>query len=110
MIIPMPLKPTLLKRSEAIRMLNVAIKAYGGDTGPGSWTIDENYPSIEIRTIALDYIWPSADLPKDQASDAPWKLWGGDRILAAAGVHGHGRYSFPYPSELRHTILIEVLD
>lgn len=103
----------ILKRSDAIAMLNVAIKACVGRTGPGAWLVRDDYPWLEAppRPVVLEYCWPSARLPQDQQSDAPWNLWGGERIIAAIGARCRENYCFPDSLSILHCIfLVEVRD
>ena len=56
----------------AISQVNCAI---------GSWTVDHD----EDRTML---VWTAylSDLDENRQGDEPWKMWGGDEILAIAGV------------------------
>lgn len=69
--------------------LQLAVDEFDGDTGPGEWKVDEARTKCHgDSSPALCYKWPddmSEDHPNFGDSDAPWKKWGGESIIEAAG-------------------------
>lgn len=69
--------------------LDVAINRYKGPKGPGEWTTFEDKDSFGlVYAVAIEPgAWPAPHSEMVQ-EDAAWKLWGGEEILAAAGLSG----------------------
>lgn len=68
------------------QMLQQALDEYEGDTGPGQWLTVEAMPDKGVALLA--YQWPeglSEGDPHWGDADAPWKLWGGEALVAAVG-------------------------
>jgi hypothetical protein len=107
-------KRILRKRAEVVAALRAAMQSYDGDPGPGTWSIqdvEDLHFEPGPKPVELTYVWPDADLPKDQHSDAPWTLWGGDYFLQMAGVTSHRSYGFPDSlKNVHHCGIVDVLD
>lgn len=73
-------------RDIAIARLEAAIAAYEGDTGPGCWQVERDFDRVGQARIGLTYLLGISDQPEDMAGDEPWKIWGGNAILAQAGL------------------------
>jgi transglutaminase-like putative cysteine protease len=77
-------------RTQALKDLSAAIAAYAGPSGPGTWTA-EDFHGTGRPSIGLTYsVEIKGDGPEPHpemiAGDEPWKVWGGDAILSAAGL------------------------
>ena len=68
--------------------LQFALDEFEGDKGPGNWLLAEAILDGKHEGCALlSYKWPdgmTGSHPQWGDSDAPWKKWGGDGIVAAA--------------------------
>lgn len=77
-------------RAQALAALNEAIAAYSDPTGPGTWSAEDFHgsgrPSVGLTyKVDIEGDGPEPH-PELQTGDEPWKMWGGDAILAAAGL------------------------
>lgn len=74
--------------------LQAAIDAYKGDRGPGEWEISIDGEGTEDERVSLAYKVeivkdehnPSQPHPRIMAGDEPYLEWGGNAIIAAAGM------------------------
>jgi hypothetical protein len=78
--IPKPM--TFPPRYESIVALENAIASYKRFTGPGKWSVDRSHRFL----IALTWTCQNNLTPSDFDGEKPWKEFGGNDILAAAGV------------------------
>lgn len=75
--------------------LQVILDDYEGDTGPGTWLLDEEGLKEKGRAL-LCYQWPDGmteDDPHWGDCDAPWKKWGGEAMVQLIGgriANGYG--------------------
>lgn len=66
--------------------LQQALDEYEGDTGPGQWLPVRAIPDNGVAVLA--YKWPeglSEGDPHWGDADGPWKLWGGEALVASIG-------------------------
>lgn len=78
----------VLRQAAMLReRLQLALDEFDGDTGPGEWmpveAIDDGREHDDCALLC--YKWPEVDDPTVWDGDEPWKMWGGDAIIAAAG-------------------------
>ena len=73
-----------MNATQAAAALNTALAAYAGDTGPGYWTVSTATAKGGVTGPCLTYV---ADQDCDVTDpDQPWKVWGGEAIIASAGL------------------------
>jgi len=81
----------ILRTAELLReRLQLALDEFDGETGPGEWmTVEAIDDGREHDDCALlCYKWPDGmteDDPHWGDCHAPWKKWGGDAMIEAAG-------------------------
>lgn len=68
---------------EIIATLTAAIDAYQGDTGPVTWSAQDHCDKALLIGAYSANAVNDRDCP---LTDEPWKLYGGDAIIAAAGL------------------------
>ena len=68
----------------AAQVLLAARDAYDGDTGPGYWTVGTATAKGGLSGTSLTYVAAAGCEVTDPGQ--PWRQWGGEAIIAAAGL------------------------
>jgi hypothetical protein len=76
-------------RADAIARLTAAIAAYQGDTGPGSWSVEDDQRGPIAHVTLLYTVFGTDDEIAAAIDGRPERTaseWGGDAILEACGL------------------------
>lgn len=79
---------TKITRTSAVTALEEAIASYAGETGPGVWGVEGDGDYGGSAYVLLTYEVEAEEMSDD--CDVIWKKWGGEAILAAAGLETCG--------------------
>jgi hypothetical protein len=82
-----------MSNEQIVARLQRAITEWPGRSGPVTWTVEDHGNKV-LLVGTYD-----ADTETDDGkplTDEPWKIYGGDAILEAAGLEWHGSGIYAY--------------